>query len=223
MEDGPIEVIKPLQKLADEMRSCRRCARELSAYDVVPRPIFGGGEGFPIILIGQAPGKTEYERNAPFQGDAGQSIKALFVACGLTDFDRKVYQTSVTKCFPGRRAKATTDRVPGVGEVNNCSPFLVRQIELLRPKLMVCLGGLAWKAYVSIREREEPGCCEKEFGKKKPSELRVPDLVGRRFEWKGTTVVPMIHPAGSANGSRADYPGQDRESKRLLREEIQRI
>ena len=223
MEESAIELIQPLQKLAGEMRSCRRCAGKLSAYGVVPRPIFGGGEGFPIMLIGQAPGTKEYERNAPFQGDAGKSIKALFAACGLIDFDEKVYQTSVTKCFPGRRAKATTDRVPGVGEVDNCSPFLVRQIELLQPKLMVCLGGLSWKAYVSIRETEEQGYCEKQFGKKKPSELRVPDLVGRRFVWKSTTVVPMIHPAGSANGSRADYPGQDRESKRLLREEIQRI
>ncbi len=58
----------PLDRFADEIRSCRKCATKLSEYGVVPRPIFGGGVGYPVILIGQAPGKTEYERNAPFQG-----------------------------------------------------------------------------------------------------------------------------------------------------------
>jgi uracil-DNA glycosylase len=99
------------------------------------------------MLIGQAPGPTEYERNAPFQGDAGVSIRALFSACGLKDFDGIVYQTSVTKCFPGRRPKASSDRKPSAQEIKNCSDFLVRQLDLLRPKLIVCLGELAWKSY----------------------------------------------------------------------------
>lgn len=212
-----------LDRLANEMRSCRKCAGKLSEYGIVPRPIFGGGEGYPVILIGQAPGKTEYERNAPFQGDAGGSIKSLFRSCGMRDFDKTVYQTSVTKCFPGRRPGSTTDRSPGAKEVENCSPFLSKQLELLAPKLIVCLGGLSWKTYVSMREREEPGHCAREFGKQKPQALRVPDLVGKRFLWRSAVVLPMIHPAGSANGSRAEYPSQDAESKRLLREEIQRL
>lgn len=213
----------PLNCLADEMRSCRKCASKLSEYGVVPRPIFGGGAGYPVILIGQAPGRTEYERNAPFQGDAGASIKSLFGSCGLRDFDSIVYQTSVTKCFPGRRPGASTDRVPSISEVNSCSPFLAKQLELLKPKLIVCLGGLSWKAYVTMREREEPDYCLREFGKRKPQDLRVPDLVGRRFLWRDAVVLPMIHPAGSANGSRAQYPSQDLESKRLLREELQQL
>jgi len=212
-----------LSELADEMRSCQKCLNKLSEYSVEPRPIFGGGDGYRIILIGQAPGKTEYEKNAPFQGDAGNSIKSLFSSCGLKGFDQKVYQTSVTKCFPGRRDKSSTDRVPSVSEVNNCSPFLRRQLKLLNPKLIVCLGGLSWKAYVSIREAQEPGYCSNTFSKAKPQELRVPDLVGKRFEWNGAVVLPMIHPAGSANGSRAQYPEQDRKSKDLLREEINRL
>ncbi len=213
----------PLNQLADEMRSCRICASKLSEYGVVPRPIFGGGDGYPVILIGQAPGKTEYQRNAPFQGDAGASIKSLFSSCGFRDFDGIVYQTSVTKCFPGRRPGASTDRVPSNSEVNSCSPFLTKQLELLKPKLIVCLGGLSWKAYVTMREREEPGYCLREFQKRMPQDLRVPDLVGRRFLWRDAVVLPMIHPAGSANGSRAQYPSQDLESKRLLREALQQL
>jgi uracil-DNA glycosylase family 4 len=212
-----------IEVLAAKMRACRKCAEQLSKYDVEPRPIFGGRAGLPITLIGQAPGRTEYQRNAPFQGDSGESIRALFKSCGLTDFDSNVYQTSVTKCFPGRRLGSSTDRMPSVSEVENCLPFLERQLGLLRPQLMVCLGSLSWQAYVRIRERTDVGYCQREFGKGRPKELRVPDLVGRSFEWANTVVLPMIHPAGSANGFRAQYPEQDRESKRLLREQVARL
>lgn len=212
-----------LTSLANEMRECRKCLVKLKEYNIEPRPIFSGGVGFPIILIGQAPGITEYERNAPFQGDAGSSIKSLFSSCGLSNFDGMVYQTSVTKCFPGRRPNTSTDRVPSVSEVNNCSSFLVRQLALLKPRLIVCLGGLSWKAYASMREKESPGYCRITFGKDKPQQLRVPDAVGKRFTWNNAVVLPMIHPAGSANGSRAQYPEQDKASKLLLKKEIQKL
>jgi uracil-DNA glycosylase family 4 len=215
--------ITSLVRLEEEIRSCRKCAGILSKYNVVTRPIFRGDAGFPIMLIGQAPGPTEYECNAPFQGDAGASIRSLFSACGLTDFDGIVYQTSVTKCFPGRRPMASSDRKPSAEEVRNCLGFLTRQLDLLRPKLIVWLGELAWKSCVSIREQEEPGYCQQAFARRSPGDLRVPDLVGRRFSWRGATVIPMIHPSGSANGARARYPVQDNESKLLLRNEIERL
>jgi len=212
-----------LAQLEEEIRSCRRCEGILSKFGVVPRPIFRGAEGCPVMLIGQAPGPREYERNLPFQGDAGASIRALFAACGLNNFDGIVYQTSVTKCFPGRRPNSSSDRKPGAQEVKNCLGFLAHQLDLLRPKLIVCLGELAWKSYVSIREREESGYCHQVFSKRRPSDLRLPDLVGKRFSWRGAAVIPMIHPSGSANGARAQYPAQDNESKRLLHNEIERL
>lgn len=212
-----------LNSLAEEMRSCRKCSAKLSEYGLVPRPIFSGGAGCPIVLIGQAPGKTEYDRNAPFQGDAGSSIKSLFMSCGLKDFDDKVYQTSVTKCYPGRKLNTSTDRAPSIREISNCSSFLVRQLELLKPKLIVCLGVISWRAYVSIREREEPGYCNNEFRKNKPKDLRIPDLVGRRFIWNGSVVLPMIHPAGSANGARAKHKNLDLKSKGMLCDEINKL
>lgn len=212
-----------LEKLATDMLGCRKCENKLAQYGIEPRPIFAGGEGYPIVLVGQAPGITEYKKNAPFQGDAGQAIRALFESCNFNDFDEKVYQTSVTKCFPGRRENSTSDRRPSVLEVRNCSPFLVRQIELLRPKLIVLLGSLSWESYVSIRESETPGYCIREFKKRKAKDLRVPDLVGRKFEWKNSVVVPMIHPAGTANGARAGYPKLDEKSKELLREELAKV
>jgi uracil-DNA glycosylase family 4 len=215
--------ITSLTRLEEEIRSCRKCEGILSKFGVVPIPIFRGAEGCPVMLIGQAPGPREYERHLPFQGDAGASIRALFAACRLDDFDGIVYQTSVTKCFPGRRPNSSSDRKPGAQEVKNCLGFLEGQLDLLRPKLIVCLGELAWKSYASIREQEEPGYCLQAFARRKPNDLRLSVLVGKRFSWRGATVIPMIHPSGSANGARAQYPDQDNESKRLLRNEIERL
>ena len=205
-----------LEVLEKQIKECRLCQSSLAKYGVVPRPIFSGGTGYPIFLFGQAPGRTEYERNAPFQGDAGKSIKALFAKCGLRNFDGVVYQTSVTKCFPGRRAGSSTDRMPGNAEVANCLPFLGWQVKAVAPKLLVCLGGLSWKAFLSMQEADQPGFCTREIGIAKPNDVRVPHMVGRRFRWHSTLVLPMIHPAGSANGARARYPDRDRSSIELL-------
>ena len=205
-----------LSKLEIEIQACRKCARTLCKFDVEPRPIFSGGVGYPIFLLGQAPGKTEYVKRAPFQGDTGKSIKAQFAACGLSNFERTVYQTSVTKCFPGRRPNASTDRMPSASEVKNCLPYLERQLELVKPKLLVCLGGLSWKAFLSMQEAAEPGFCLRKIGIARPSDVKVPHMVGRFFQWHSTLVLPMIHPAGSANGARSRYPDEDQKSKALL-------
>lgn len=205
------------------MNNCRRCEHHLARYGVVPRPIFGGRSSFPIVLVGQAPGRTEYERSAPFQGDAGKSIRALFANCGVTDFDQVVYQTSVTKCFPGRLPGSSTDRMPSAQEVANCLPFLSEQLEAVNPKLIVCLGGLSWRAVLAMLELDFPGFCIKTLKLKNPRAAKVSDVVGRRFTWRNTLVLPMIHPAGSANGSRSKYPEHDRTSKDLLRRSFSEI
>jgi uracil-DNA glycosylase len=216
---GSADAADPAERLAAleaRIRACRACEASLGRYGVVPRPTFHGGLGCPIVLLGQAPGRTEYERHAPFQGEAGQSIRRLFAASGLRAFDRCVYQTSVTKCFPGRRAGSSTDRLPGGAEVASCRPFLEEQLAILSPRLLVCLGSLSWKALLALQEARQPGFCAREIGIRRPSEVRVPDMVGRRFQWGGTVVVPMIHPAGSANGARAMHPEQDQRSRALL-------
>lgn len=113
--------------------------------------------------------------------------------------------------------------MPSVGEVENCLPFLAKQLEIVSPKLLVCLGGLSWRAFLKLKETDEPGYCLTEIGITKPSEVKVPDVVGRQFEWRSTIVLPMIHPAGSANGARAQYPNHDRDSKLLLKDLLSKI
>ena len=209
-----------LLHLDAQITSCRRCEDVLSRYGVVPRPIFHGAKDYPILLLGQAPGKTEYEKNAPFQGEAGKSIKALFFTCGLNNFDDVVYQTSVTKCFPGRLSKAATDRVPSVTEVANCRNFLISQLALVRPRLIVALGSLSWKALLSIKEEQVPGFCKLELNITEPNAVRVSDVVGSRFLIGDSQVLPMIHPSGAANGTRSKYGANDERSKALLRSSL---
>jgi DNA polymerase len=204
-------------ELEREMHRCTKCSITLGQFGVVPKPIFAGRAGSPIFLLGQAPGRTEYEKGLPFQGESGASIKSLFAKCGLTNFDDVVYQTGVTKCFPGRHPGKSTDRMPSRQEVLNCLPFLSRQLALIEPRLLVCLGSLSWKAVLDMIEREQPGFCASEVGVPMPASARISHLVGRRFAWRSTIVLPMIHPAGSANGARAKYPEADKASKELLR------
>lgn len=68
-----------------------------------------------------------------------------------------------------------------------------------------------------MQESEQPGFCVREIGVNKPSDVKAPHMVGRRFHRRTTLVLPMIHPAGSAYGARAQYPEHDRNSKELLR------
>jgi uracil-DNA glycosylase family 4 len=205
-----------LAELEGEIRRCTQCRIKLGDFGVVPKPIFAGHAGAPVFLLGQAPGRTEYEKGRPFQGEAGASIKALFVKCGLQNFDEVVYQTGVTKCFPERKPGASSDRLPSRQEVVNCFPFLLPQLALVQPRLLVCLGSLSWRAVLSLIESEQPGFCAREVGVATPAAARVSHLVGRRFAWRSMIVLPMIHPAGSANGARAKYPEADKASKELL-------
>src|SRR5690606_32636087 len=129
-----------LRKLSEDIQACRKCEASLARYGVCPRPISSTGERRPIMLLGQAPGITEYHTGQPFQGGAGRAIRELFRISGVSDFDRLVYQTSVMKCFPGRLPTASSDRTPSAAEVKNCAPFLTQQIRFLQPRILVCLG-----------------------------------------------------------------------------------
>jgi uracil-DNA glycosylase family 4 len=140
----------------------------------------------PVMLVGQAPGLTEYETRRPFSGPAGDGIRTLLAKCGisLADFDRDVYQTSVVKCFPGRKKNKAKweDRQPIVEMQRNCSGFLERQIMLVQPSLIIAMGGPATDAFdrlTGIRPRN------------------LFDAVGTSTKLKGATIVYLTHTSGS--------------------------
>jgi uracil-DNA glycosylase len=136
------------------------------------------------MLIGQAPGWREIETGLPFAHDAGRRLVGWLALAGISvdDFRARWYVTSVGKCYPGRRARASVDSPPSRAEVASWSPFLDAEVRLLAPALVVLVGGLAHR-YA--------------FGQ----DARLDELVGRELAWDaaaGASVLALPHPSGAS-------------------------
>ena len=121
-------------QLINEIMSCRKCP--LHKYRKNPVP----GEGSckaEIMFVGEAPGAREDEMGRPFVGAAGKLLTELLESIGLKRSE--VYITNVVKCRP------PTNRDPTEEEISACSPYLLRQIRIIRPKIIVALGRYAGK------------------------------------------------------------------------------
>ncbi|MCZ7685240.1 MAG: uracil-DNA glycosylase [Sandaracinaceae bacterium] len=124
----------------DEVASCRRCATVVGPAVIDP-PIASA-----IYAIGQAPGPHEAKKGRPFAHTAGKALFGWFARLGVDEasYRERVYMAAVTRCFPGKGAGASKgDRVPSPDEVEACRPFVAREIELLRPSLVIPIGRLA--------------------------------------------------------------------------------
>jgi uracil-DNA glycosylase family 4 len=152
----------------------------------VPRPVLSKPQPAPIMLVGQAPGLTEYDSGLPFQGPAGAEIRTLFYACGVQpdEFDDIVYQTSAVKCFPGRKLNngRWEDRQPNSGMLRSCAAFLREQVEVVDPLIIVCLGLVGAKAIDGLR-----GLSNRKMG----------DLLGTIEEWGRRKVIYLTHTSGT--------------------------
>lgn len=206
------------------MRGCRKCAilfarypadPRVSSVTVKPRAIVSGIRPKPVMLVGQAPGLTEYETGMPFQGNAGQGIRAIFAELGLSPsrFDEVVYSSAVIKCFPGskpvlRLGKVREDVLPSAEMIHNCQPFFEGQIRLAAPQILVTLGGLPLKAYLKLTGR-------------KASEAKLERFVGQKENWNGRTVIFFPHTSGVSRW--LNEPGNRlllQRAKALLRSEL---
>ena len=141
-----------LIQLHSEMRACRLCLA--AGHDIVPGAVFRGSVGAEVMLIGQAPGVTEVEAKRPFNAGSGTRLFQWLGEAGWDEdeFRARHYMTAVTKCYPGKDTKSGKgDRVPSKEEQALCRPFLEREIALVRPKLMILVGGLAIKLLYPAR------------------------------------------------------------------------
>lgn len=202
------------------IKGCSLCSEMLFKYGVSAKPVFSQfNESTKIMLVGQAPGITEYKNGSPFTGSAGRSIRDVFSRCGINKFDKFVYQTSITKCFPGRKDGSSVDRVPSSGEIKNCMPFMKKQISIVKPELIVCLGMLASKNILGLNDHTSKA----EINGKLISKLKVRDVVGNIFHYERIPIIPMIHPSGAANGVRSMNKEENERSIFLLTKEIKKI
>lgn len=120
--------------------ACRRCT------DVEGTPVSGPVRGARVMLVGQAPGPREQEARRPFAYTAGKRLFEWFASLGVDEerFRQRVFIAAVARCFPGR-APAGGDRPPSKLEIANCAAHLDRELELLRPALVIAVGGMAAK------------------------------------------------------------------------------
>ena len=120
------------QKLINRIRDCRFCPLFQGRTQAVP------GEGncqARLMFVGEAPGRDEDRQGRPFVGRAGQLLTKIIEAMGFKRQD--VYIANVVKCRPPE------NRTPRPDEVKACSPYLLRQIELINPRVIVALGKIA--------------------------------------------------------------------------------
>jgi len=165
-----------LTKLHKEMRRCRRCLE--AGYPITPGAIFSGGPSARVMVVGQAPGVREKETGLPFSGPAGKRLfQWLKQAGGQEDeFRAAQYITAITKCYPGK-GNGRGDRVPTAAERRLCAPFLVRELDIVRPQLIIPVGRVAINHFLGRG--------------------KLADLIGNVFERDGRLVLPLPHPSGA--------------------------
>lgn len=119
-------------ELAARISQCTLCGLEKSRTQTV----FGvGNQQADLMIIGEAPGLNEDKRGEPFVGRAGQLLNCMLESIGLTR--EKIFIANILKCRP------PNNRDPQVAEVTSCTPYLVQQINLLQPKLILAVGRIA--------------------------------------------------------------------------------
>ena len=130
--------INSLSELFEKYKACQRCALGQTRNNLV----FGGGlSNPPIMFIGEGPGADEDSQGEPFVGRAGRLLTKMISSIGIERDD--VYITNIVKCRPPE------NRNPTPAEISCCLPIIKKQIEILNPKLIVTLGNIPTKTFIT--------------------------------------------------------------------------
>ena len=168
VSSGPVRGVATLDwdALKEIVRGCTACGlckqRKQAVFGV-------GNESAPWLFVGEGPGADEDERGEPFVGQAGKLLDGMLAAIGVAR-GREAYIANVVKCRP------PGNRTPSAEEIASCAPFLDRQIELLRPRLIVALGKTAALRLLG-------------------TEASLASLRGKVHDYRGTPLVVTYHPA----------------------------
>ena len=155
-----------LSAIRSDIGDCTRCKLHTLGRTQV---VFGvGNPSADLMFVGEAPGGDEDIQGIPFVGRAGQLLTKIIEAIGLTRDD--VYIANVIKCRPPQ------NRNPEPDEVETCEPFLFRQIDVIKPKVIVALGKFA--AQTLLR-----------------TDAPISRIRGKVFDYRGAKLIPTFHPA----------------------------
>jgi uracil-DNA glycosylase len=167
-----------LANLHDEMCFCEKCvvAGYLARANTVGAT--RGRIGDAVMVVGQAPGRLSVERGMPFAGPGGVILDRWLQQAGFGEgaLHREVYLSALTRCDPGKNPRGTGDRKPSPPELAHCRPYLLRELDLVRPQVILPVGGMAIAAFLGPQ--------------------RLEDVIGEAFERNGVLLLPLPHPSG---------------------------
>jgi DNA polymerase len=173
-----------LAQIRADLGDCHRCKLASTRKNIV------FGEGNPhaaLVFVGEGPGADEDEQGLPFVGRAGKLLNRMIQSIGMKR--EEVYICNIVKCRP------PGNRTPEKDEVEACSPFLYRQIEAIRPRLVCCLGAPAVRTVLGIKEG-------------------ITKIRGRFYDFGSTKALATVHPA---------YVLRNPREGKILREDFEKI
>jgi uracil-DNA glycosylase family 4 len=166
---------RSLASLQRDLRVCRACVE--ADFPLESWPVMNDLLGQRAYMYGQAPGIVEGEERRPWRGRAGRTLRR-WLQLDEDEFYATFYCASVTRCYPGRAPSGRGDRTPTPGEQELCAFWREWELRLLRPRLIVPVGGLAIRQLLGM--------------------TGLASCVGRRYELDGATVIPLPHPSGAS-------------------------
>jgi uracil-DNA glycosylase len=154
------------RKMAAEVSTCNRCP----LHENRSRSVFGTGNPFAeLMVIGEGPGEEEDKQGLPFVGKSGQLLDKILGAAGFSR-QENVYIANIVKCRPPENREPTPE------ERATCSPFLLLQIELIQPSIIILLGATALKGLIDPNGK-------------------ITQVRGKWMEWNDIQVMPTYHPS----------------------------
>lgn len=184
-----------LEEHLTEVKACTRCPDMIGPV-ITPRPVVSS-----VYLCGQAPGPHEGKVGRPFGWTAGKTLFRWFETQGVDEemFRSRAWIAAVCRCFPGK-TKQGGDRVPTPTEIAACAPWMEREVELLRPQLVIPVGRLAIERFL-------------------PAAPLV-DVIGKQFRHvlygHECDLIPLPHPSGASTWFKME-PGKSLLDKALRR------
>jgi uracil-DNA glycosylase family 4 len=166
---------RSIASLQRDNRVCRACSE--AGYPLESLPVVQPYTGQRAYIHGQAPGALEGEQRLPWRGRAGRTLRR-WLELDEDDFYATFYCASVTRCYPGKSPSGTGDRTPTTREQELCTFWREWELRLIRPRLIVPVGGLAVRRLLGLKT--------------------VTEGVGARYERNGAMVIPLPHPSGAS-------------------------
>jgi uracil-DNA glycosylase len=193
---------RSLASLQRDQAVCRACVEAGHPLESLP-VVAPRRNGQRAYMYGQAPGIQEGEERRPWRGRAGKTLRR-WLDVDEDEFYTAFYCASVTRCYPGRAASGRGDRTPTPEEQRLCAFWREWELRLLRPRLVVTVGGLAARRLLGLTS--------------------VTEFVGRTFDLDGAIVIPLPHPSGASGWlNLPENRARVAEAAQLVRAELARL